>query len=193
MNKVNSTHCTDPRRSRATKYPKCAPLAAAALLLGVLLLPGLALAQPEQDTTRRERARAFLVLRIADALKLDEPEALKVSSIMRQSDERRRTLQQERQGIEQRLREALARQPADAGQLSKLLSDGNAIDQKLALVPEESFKELQKMLSVERQAKLFLFRRQLQGEIRRALQGRRGAGRGAGAGGPAPEPPGSGE
>lgn len=166
------------------------PLETIIVLLALALAPLRAWPQGPPEPPRRDRARAFLVLRIADALKLSEPEALKVSTIIRQSDEHRRALVQERQAFEQRLRGALAKQPADTPALSKLVSEGNGIDQKLAMVPEESFRELQKVLTVEQQAKLMLFRRELQGEIRRALQGRRpGTGRRAGAGRPIGEPP----
>jgi hypothetical protein len=122
----------------------------------------------------RERARMFLVLRIADALKLSDPEALKVSNVIRQSDEHRQDLVKQREALEDKLRDALAKQPQDPAELTKLISQGNDIDQKLALVPEESFHELQKILTVDQQARLMLFRRELQGEIRRALVGHRG-------------------
>jgi hypothetical protein len=157
------------------------------VLLGLMVVPLCVSAQPPAEGPGRDRARTFLVLRIADALKLNEQEALKVSNVIRQSDDHRRELVQRRQTLEQRLREALAKQPLDAPTLTTLITEGNDIDQKLAMVPEESFRELQKILTVEQQAKLMLFRRELQGEIRRALQGHRPAGgrkgRGA-AGGP---------
>jgi hypothetical protein len=57
-----------------------------------------------------------------------------------------------------------------------LVDEGNGIDQKIALIPEDTFHEMQKVLTVEQQARLMLFRRELQGEIRRAIQGRRGSG-----------------
>jgi Spy/CpxP family protein refolding chaperone len=158
--------------------------------LCLMLLPTALSAQPNQEGPWRERARMFLVLRIADALNLSEQEALKVSNVIRQSDQHRRDLVQERQGLEQQLREALAKQPPDTATLTKLIAQGNDIDQKLALVPEDSFHELQKILTVEQQAKLMLFRRELQGEIRRAVQGRGRAGagrRGRGASGTPPE------
>ncbi|HVO22400.1 MAG TPA: hypothetical protein VMW56_02090 [Candidatus Margulisiibacteriota bacterium] len=144
-------------------------------------LSHLAYAQPTQgprpeEPPRRERARTFLVLRIVDALNLNEQDALKVSNIVRQSDERRQQLVKERQGLEEQLRAALAKRPADAAVLSKLVGDCNAIDQKIALIPEDTFHEMQKFLTVEQQAQLMLFRRELQGEIRRAIQGRRGGG-----------------
>ena len=131
----------------------------------------------------------FLVLRIADALNLSEQDALKVSNVIRQSDEHRRDLVQQRQALEQELREALAKQPPDTATLTKLINQGNDIDQKLALVPEDSFHGLQKILTVEQQAKLMLFRRELQGEIRRAVQGRGRAGAGRRARGQGGGPP----
>ncbi len=159
-----------------------------ALIILALALPAARVSAQPQEAPGRDRARMFLVLRIADALKLNEQEALKVSEVVRRSDDHRSELAQQRQGIEDKLREALAKQPADTAQLTALISQCNDIDQKLALVPEESFRELQKVLTVEQQAKLMLFRRELQGEIRRAMQGRRAGGggrRGRGAGGPA--------
>ena len=127
---------------------------------------------------RRERARTFLVLRIVDALNLNDQDALKVSAIVRQSDEHRQELVRQREGLEDQLRAALAKKPMDAAELSKLVNETNDVDQKIALTPEDTFHELQKILTVEQQAKLMLFRRELQGEIRRAIQGRRvGGGR----------------
>jgi Spy/CpxP family protein refolding chaperone len=126
---------------------------------------------------RRERARTFLVLRIVDALNLNDQDALKVSTIVRQSDERRQQLVKQRQGLEDQLRAALAKKPADPNELGTLIGEGNDIDQKIALIPEDTFHEMQKVLTVEQQAKLMLFRRELQGEIRRAIQGRRVGGR----------------
>jgi len=143
--------------------------------LAVTLSPPPGVAQPP-DGPRRERARTFLVLRIVEALNLNEQDALKVSSTIRQSDERRQQLIQQRQALEERLRAALAKHPVDSADLAKLVGEGNDLDQKIALVPEDSFRELQKVLTVEQQAKLLLFRRELQGEIRRAWQGRRGSG-----------------
>ena len=146
-------------------------------LLAVAMLAGTAHAQPATtgtpETPRRERARTFLVLRIVDALNLNDQDALKVSAIVRQSDEHRQQLVKQRQTLEDQLRTALAKQPADPMELGKLIGAGNDIDQKIALIPEDTFRELQKVLTVEQQAKLMLFRRELQGEIRRAVQGRR--------------------
>jgi len=159
----------------------------ALVLLCLALLPVPLAAQPNQEGPWRDRARMFLVLRIADALNLSEQEALKVSNVIRQSDEHRRDLVGERQTLEQELREALAKKPPETAALTKLINQGNDIDQKLALVPEDSFRELQKILTVEQQARLMLFRRELQGEIRRAVQGRGRTGTGRRGRGAPPE------
>jgi len=165
----------------------------ALIAAALVVLPRLAAAQP-QDNQARERARTFLVLRITDALKLNDEDALKVSKVIRESDERRQQLMKQRQGLEDQLRAALAKPPPDTAALSKLITAGNDIDQRLALVAEDSFHELQKVLTVEQQAKLMLFRRDLQQEIRRALQGRRGGGgRRGGRPGGAPNSPAAGD
>ena len=147
------------------------------LALAGMLLSQAAYAQPTAGPhpdvpPRRERARTFLVLRIVDALNLNDQDALKVSTIVRQSDERRQQLMKQRQTLEDQLRTALAKKPPDQAELTKLVSDGNDLDQKIALIPEDTFHEMQKVLTVEQQAKLILFRRELQGEIRRAIRGR---------------------
>lgn len=136
------------------------------------VLPSLASAQTPAPKPR-DRARTFLVLRIAEALKLNDEEALKVSTIIRASDEHRQELIKQRHALEDKLREALAKQPVDTAALTPLISEGYDLDQKLALIPEESFRTLQKTLTVEQQAKLLLFRRELRSEIRRAIQERR--------------------
>ena len=156
-------------------------LIALATLLAVTVLSQAGHAQPAETPhreapPRRERARTFLVLRIVEALNLNDQDALKVSNIVRQSDERRQQLVKQRQGVEDQLRAALAKKPVDAAELGKLVGEGNDIDQKIAVVPEDTFHEMQKILTVEQQAKLILFRRELQGEIRRAIQGRRAGG-----------------
>ncbi len=159
------------------------------LIVFALALPATGVFAQPQEAPGRDRARMFLVLRIADALKLNEQEALKVSEVVRRSDDHRRELAQQRQEIEDKLREALAKQPPESAQLTALINQCNDVDQKLALVPEESFRDLQKVLSTEQQARLMLFRRELQGEIRRAVQGRRAGNgrRGRGQGGPPSE------
>lgn len=147
-------------------------LVAALLTLFLSTLPASAQSRAAQ---RRDRARTFLVLRITDALKLSDADALKVSKLLREADDHRQDLLKQRQVLEDKLRTALDKQPVDTATLGKLITDGNALDEQLALVPEHTFRSLQKLLTVEQQAKLMLFRRELQKEIQRALTRRAGA------------------
>src|SRR5512132_1867253 len=83
--------------------------------LALIFVPLAAQAQPTEgprpDAPRRERARTFLVLRIVDALNLNDQDALKVSTTVRQADERRQQLVTQRQALEEQLRAALAKKP----------------------------------------------------------------------------------
>ncbi len=154
------------------------------LVLFVLSLLPLRVGAEPTEEAERDRARAFLVVRIADALKLSDADALKVSAVIRRSDDRRLALVKQRDSFESALRSALEKTPADPSELTRLIREGNELDQQLAFVPEETFRELQAVLTVEQQAKLLLFRRELQGEVRDALQRHVGGAAGGGRGQP---------
>ena len=55
------------------------------LLATLSLLPLRVAAQPPEET-ERDRARTFLVVRIAGALQLSDQDALKVGAVIRRSD-----------------------------------------------------------------------------------------------------------
>jgi hypothetical protein len=121
-------------------------------------------------STLRDRAREALVARIAAALELSEDKTREVNAVIRGADERQLALMRDRQALEAELRHALQQTPVDLTQLRTLVAEGNTIDQKLALVPENTFHVLQTILTVEQQARLLLFRRDLQAEVQRVLQ-----------------------
>ena len=120
----------------------------------------------------RDRARTYLMLRVVDALNLTDEKALEMRGILRRADERRIELTQKRDTLEAKLRTALAQSPVDEPGLSRLVNDAHAVQRELAALPEHTFAEAQKILSVEQQAKLLLFRRDLQGEVRQAIRRR---------------------
>ncbi len=138
-------------------------------------LPAFAQQPTPHSGAHRERARTFLVVRIADALKLNDQDALKVAAVVRASDERRQDLRRQREALEARLRTALKK--PETADLPQLINEANELDEKLALAPENTFRELQKIFTVEQQAKLLLLRRELQGEVQRAMSRRLGASR----------------
>lgn len=120
----------------------------------------------------RDRARTYLMLRVVDALNLTDEKALEMRGILRRADERRIELTKKRDALEAKLRTALAQSPVDEPGLSRLVNDAHAVQRELAALPEHTFAEAQKILSVEQQAKLLLFRRDLQGEVRQAIRRR---------------------
>ena len=156
-----------------------------ALILAIVLLaPSLGRAQATPSGQRRDRARTFLVIRLAEELHLSDEKALQVSAVMRASDDRRRELSQQRDQVEAQIRTALDRTPQDDAELSKLIAQANEIDQKHSQIAESSYLDVQKLLTVEQQARLVLFRpqlrRQVRGAIRQRLEGERKGGPGSG-------------
>ena len=72
------------------------------------------------------------------------------------------------------LRAALSRPDKDQAQLAKLVEEASTVDRDLATVAEDSFRDAQKDLTAEQQAKLVLLRRELQGQVREAVRRRLG-------------------
>jgi hypothetical protein len=146
----------------------------ASALLALLLVTAAAGAAVEA-TPSRDRARTYLMLRVVDALDLSDEKALQMRDILRRADDRRLDLTQKRDTLDSKLRAALAaKPPVDPQALGQLVTDAHTVQRELASLPEHTFTEAQKILTVEQQAKLLLFRRDLQGEVRQAIR-RRGA------------------
>jgi hypothetical protein len=146
-------------------------LRASALIVFLLAATTVA-AATEPATPGHDRARTYLMLRVVDALDLSDEKALQMRDILKRADDRRLELTQKRDALDSKLRAALAKNPVDASALGQLVTDAHAVQRELASLPEHTFSEAQKFLSVEQQAKLLLFRRDLQGEVRQAIRRR---------------------
>ena len=120
----------------------------------------------------RDRAHTYLMLRVVDALDLSDDKALQMRDILRRADARRMVLTTQRDALDTKLRSALNAAPVDSAALSQLVADTHSVQSQLASLPEATFDEAQKFLTVEQQAKLLLFRRELQGEVRQAIRRR---------------------
>ena len=154
------------------------------LLATALLVPTLAAAQsetPERDRDH-DRARTFLVLRLAEQLDLSDEKALQISAVMRRSEDRRKDLKSQREQIEKQLTAALEHNPPDEAAMTKLIAQANDVDHQLSQLPETTYLEIQKDLTLPQQAKLVLFRPQLQRQIRGAIRKRLEHGGGGGGG-----------
>jgi hypothetical protein len=136
------------------------------------LLATTAIGAATDATPGRDRARTYLMLRVVDALDLSDQKALEMREILRRADDRRLDLTQKRDTLDSKLRAALATKPVDGPALGQLVTDAHMVQRELASLPEHTFTEAQKILTVEQQAKLLLFRRDLQGEVRQAIRRR---------------------
>jgi hypothetical protein len=141
------------------------------VLAGISVCATVAAAQTPR-AMRPDRARTFLVLRLTEALDLSDEKALQVGRILRETDARRRALRDRRAEVEAKLRGALMSN--DQSALTKLIADTNQLDEELAMVPEHGFREVQKVVTLEQQAKLVIFRQELQKEVRSAMRRRMG-------------------
>jgi hypothetical protein len=144
----------------------------ASALLACLLVAASVYAATETTPPGRDRARTYLMLRVIDALDLSDDKALQMRDILRKADDKRLDLTQRRDTLDAKLRAALAAKPVDSPALNQLVADAHSVQRDLASLPEQTFTEAQKILSVEQQAKLLLFRRDLQGEVRQAMRRR---------------------
>jgi hypothetical protein len=144
---------------------------ASAALLACLVATA-ALGAATDTTPGRDKARTYLMLRVVDALDLSDEKALEMRDILRRADDRRLELTDKRDTLDSKLRAALAAKPVDGPALGQLVTDAHTVQRELASLPEHTFTEAQKILTVEQQAKLLLFRRDLQGEVRQAIRRR---------------------
>jgi len=120
----------------------------------------------------RERAHDYLMRRVVAALALSDDKAAQMRDILRRADDRRQELASRRDALDTKLRAALARSTPDEPALGELVGDAHGVQRELAALPERTFDEARKILTVEQQAKLLLFRRDLQGEVRQAIRRR---------------------
>lgn len=142
-----------------------------AALLGHLALGALVARSAEPGEAGHgdegRRTRMVVVLRIAEELDLDEEETIHLASEYRKFDARRRELLGEKSVTEVELEAALARQPANQGELARLTDDLLRIDRELALMPDKLFQSLQSRLDTEQKARLALLKAKLQKKIDR--------------------------
>jgi hypothetical protein len=147
-----------------------------AALLVTLACTTIARADHHPSPDRRERARTFLVVHLASALKLTDAAALRAGTVIQRADERRLQLQQQALVVERKIGEALKRRAPEAD-LAALIAEGSDLNRQISLLPDDTFRELQRDLTVEQQAQLLLLQRELQQQLRRDVTERLGKAR----------------
>jgi hypothetical protein len=146
-------------------------------LVGLLTLADVHVASAQREErgereARRDRMRTFLVLRISEALDLPETKSLEISKILRDAEAKRQELLTQRRDVERQLREAMGGGGAPDATLTPFIAQANELDGQIAMIAENSFRQVQDVLSVEQRAQLVLLRPELQSQIRRNVQRR---------------------
>lgn len=141
-------------------------------MLVLLASASVADTQREDRESRRDRMRTFLVLRISEALDLPEAKSLEISKILREAESKRQQLMTERREVERQLREAMGGGGAPDATLTPFIAQANELDAQIAMIPDNSFRQVQDALTVEQRARLVLLRPELQAQIRRNVQRR---------------------
>lgn len=112
------------------------------------------------------RARTLRVLEISEALKMTEPEALKLSEVIGRFDERRNPLQREMQQNAQLLRRAAQGDASAFAQVDAAIARTTELRTQIQQVDREMFVALSQGLSPQRKAILSLTLARLPNELR---------------------------
>ncbi len=140
----------------------------AAMVGGLVVSP--LLAQPDERGRRRDRARRFLVLRIAEELDLSDEKALQVSKILKAGALQRQAIRAERRALAPELQAAI--DAADEARINALVDKARAMDRKKREIVAESFDEIGALLSPVERGKLALLMPQIQDQVRGRGRGR---------------------
>ena len=162
-----------------TRSWKSARQCALVALLGIVILVGGAQSAEGDEEQQETRSRTRIVLRISEALDLDEDQTLRFASEYRKLDKRRRELTAQRRVTEVELETAVGRAPQDEARIRELTNQLLTIDKELILLPDTLFESVQPMLDTNQRAKMALLKVKLQRKIDRE-RNRRKAGRGKG-------------
>ncbi len=137
-----------------------------------VLVAGSAAAEGDEEGQRGGRARTFLVLRIAEALELSEDKALRISKILSAAEDRRAAIRSERAALAPGLKQAIT--AADETALADLVAKARELDRQQVMVVNDSFDEVDQVLTVIERGKLALLMPEIRSQLGRG--GRRGPG-----------------
>jgi hypothetical protein len=144
-------------------------------MLGVavvmLALTACALAQPLGGPPGRgvERIEQWKKIRLIEMLDLKEEVSVRFFARMNEHEKQKREMMMEREEVMERL-ERLIRVGAPAAEYEKAFSDIGGIDARASSADREFFDGLSDILTIEQRAKLVLFERRFEGELREAMK-----------------------
>lgn len=147
------------------------------LIFACVLLLGAAVAHAQGDappspgaenrpTERLERLRK---MRMIEMLDLKEEQSVRFYARLNEHDQTRRALRKERNDVLDRI-ERLVRNRADASEYEPLFRQVRDNDDKLIAEARSFMDGLKDVLTTEQRAKMFLFERRFEGELREAMR-----------------------
>ncbi len=142
------------------------------LLIALLLLTVPAMAQqvPEGPPPRSfERIERLRKVRLIEMLEMGEDQSVRFFARMNEHEKNKRDLHQERMAVLDRL-ERLVRNPSEEGEYDQLFAQIEDIDARIAAERKRFFEGLRDLLSNEQRAKLLLFDRRFDIELREAMR-----------------------
>ena len=149
-----------------------------ATLAIIIFLPGLLWAQPGPGSRPYERIEQWKKVRMIEMLDLNEEQSVRFFARMNDHEKAERALRQERMEILDRL-ERMVRGGAEESDYAKAFAQVRDVDTRIDTERQEFFDNLKNFLSTEQRAKLMLFERRFDSELRQAMRElRRREGRG---------------
>jgi Spy/CpxP family protein refolding chaperone len=122
---------------------------------------------------RREELRKKIELiwqqKLTEKLNLTEEEKAKVFPLLQQYHERQRALRRENRQLVREL-EGMIKANASEKELKRIIRDLEENEHKLLEVREEGFRDLAKILPVEKQARYIVFQTEFRREMHRLMQ-----------------------
>jgi Spy/CpxP family protein refolding chaperone len=140
--------------------------------LGALIIAGVALAQPPQgppDSQSIERIERWKKLRLIELLNLSEDQSVRFFARMNEHETARRAMMKQKGEALDRL-ERLVRNRAEASEFEKVIPEVLTAEDQIRAEQRKFFTGLSDILSVEQRAKLLLFERQFERELREAMR-----------------------
>ncbi|MBI5472893.1 MAG: periplasmic heavy metal sensor [Ignavibacteriae bacterium] len=137
------------------------------VLLAIVGLFGTAFAQPHGP--QMQKIERFKKMRMIEMLDLKEEQSIRFIARYNEFENTRRDLNTQRNEILDKI-ERLLRNNADSKEFEKLFAEVEAVGRKIGDERLKFFNGLSDLLTVEQRAKLLLFERRFENELREAVR-----------------------
>lgn len=147
----------------------CHHIAPGLLFLSLFVMPAFAQPGPPGDRDPIERVEHLKKIRLIEVLDLKEEQSVRLFARMNDHDKAKRDLFQQKNDVLDKI-ERLVRNGADEKEYAPQFQVLNDIDTKLVQEDHRFFEGLTDILSVEQRAKMLLFERHFERELRQAMR-----------------------